>query len=332
MRSPISRRIKPIRRYCLQGFWDRYRGFRLHVEVKSFERYSGRQMRNEAGKFTCIPQETSGKMAIWRSSIPGVHTGAPLQASYRESDQGGQNEQRASAGRNEEGRVYSERGWQAQRLEGEGPVFAGWEMYHLKGSPADPNRIYASQCSGWFGQLIQRSDDGGATWNPGGQQICLRRHAGHAPVVRRHARIRGSSSACGTLSLRSPILTPSMRALKMRRFQIRGRRQELAGAERAARPGRRADTHAPQWQPGAGGMGLHTIILDPTNSQRMYIAISAAGAFRTEDGGTNWKPINKGLVSELHARTQLPKWAIACTMWPCIARGPRCCLCRSTGT
>ena len=45
-----------------------------------------------------------------------------------------------------------------------GPHFAGWEMYHLKGSPADPNRIYASQSSGWFGQIIQRSDDGGKTW------------------------------------------------------------------------------------------------------------------------------------------------------------------------
>ena len=46
-----------------------------------------------------------------------------------------------------------------------GPHFGGWEMYHLKGSPADPNRIYASQTSGWFGQIIQRSDDGGKTWH-----------------------------------------------------------------------------------------------------------------------------------------------------------------------
>ena len=46
----------------------------------------------------------------------------------------------------------------------DGPQFAGWELYHLKGSPADPNRIYASQSTGWFGQLIQRSSDGGKTW------------------------------------------------------------------------------------------------------------------------------------------------------------------------
>src|SRR5512140_2462174 len=56
-----------------------------------------------------------------------------------------------------------------QNWEVSGPHFAGWEIFHMKGSPVDPNRIYASQCSGWFGQLIQRSNDGGKTWDtPGG--------------------------------------------------------------------------------------------------------------------------------------------------------------------
>src|ERR1700685_1905715 len=59
-----------------------------------------------------------------------------------------------------------------EKWEVSGPHFAGWEIYHLKGSPADPNRIYASQSSGWFGQIIQRSDDGGKTWNtPGGESV-----------------------------------------------------------------------------------------------------------------------------------------------------------------
>src|SRR5581483_3938311 len=52
-----------------------------------------------------------------------------------------------------------------------GPFFAGWELYHLKGSPLNPNRIYASQSSGWFGQTIQRSDDGGKTWEPVGNKF-----------------------------------------------------------------------------------------------------------------------------------------------------------------
>ena len=52
----------------------------------------------------------------------------------------------------------------------EGPLFAGWEIYHMKGSLVDPNRIYASQTSGWFGQIIQRSNDGGKTWETPGDR------------------------------------------------------------------------------------------------------------------------------------------------------------------
>src|SRR5579862_4175773 len=53
-----------------------------------------------------------------------------------------------------------------------GPHFGGWEIYHFKGSPVDSNRLYVSQTSGWFGQIIQRSDDGGKTWTiPGGESM-----------------------------------------------------------------------------------------------------------------------------------------------------------------
>ncbi len=51
------------------------------------------------------------------------------------------------------------------------PHFAGWEIYHLKGSPADAGRLNASQSTGWFGQQIQRSDDGGETWQPAGNEF-----------------------------------------------------------------------------------------------------------------------------------------------------------------
>ena len=49
-------------------------------------------------------------------------------------------------------------------------------------------------------------------------------------------------------------------------------------------------------------MCLHTILLDPSDPGRIYIAISAAGVFRTDDGGTTWKPINRGLRSQYHPR------------------------------
>src|SRR6188508_2455877 len=57
---------------------------------------------------------------------------------------------------------------QRKKWEVSGPLFGGWEVYHMKGSPVDPDRIYASQSSGWFGQIIQRSDDGGKTWHQPG--------------------------------------------------------------------------------------------------------------------------------------------------------------------
>jgi len=193
-----------------------------------------------------------------------------------------------------------------------GPHFAGWEMYHLKGSPADPNRIYASQTSGWFGQIIQRSDDGGKTWHQPGTP------AG-APVLPGPPKSASNKFAYDAAA--KPLTTHqwydgSQRPWEFKRVwhlepSLTDPDTVYAGVEDAALfrstdggenwkelPGLRGHGTGPMWQPGAGGMCLHTIILDPSNPQRMYIAISAAGAFRTDDGGDNWKPINRGLYSQ----------------------------------
>jgi photosystem II stability/assembly factor-like uncharacterized protein len=179
-----------------------------------------------------------------------------------------------------------------------GPFFAGWELYHLKGSPADPNRIYASQCSGWFGQMVQRSDDGGVTWNAVGNKFEYEGKPGthqwydgtaHPWDFKRVWHIEPSLNDPDTVYA-------GVEDAALFRSSDGGQNwQELSGLRGH---GESAGTHAQAWQPGAGGMGLHTIILDHKNPNRMYIAISAAGAFRTDDGGKNWKPINKGLVSE----------------------------------
>src|SRR5438876_10204529 len=71
-----------------------------------------------------------------------------------------------------------------------GPHFAGWEIYHLKGTPADPDRIYASQSSGWFGQVLQRSNDGGKTWETAGNQVIYEGTPGT------HVRYDGSPHPC----------------------------------------------------------------------------------------------------------------------------------------
>ena len=180
-----------------------------------------------------------------------------------------------------------------ERWEVSGPHFAGWDIYHAKGSPVDPNRIYASQSSGWFGQLIQRSDDGGKTWQPVGNQFTYEGVAGthqwydgtpHPWEFKRVWHLEPSLTDAETVY--AGVEDAAM-------F-----RSADGGKTWAELPGLRKHGSGPHWQPGAGGMCLHTIALDPINAGRMFIAISAAGAFRSDDSGETWKPINRGLVSQ----------------------------------
>ena len=172
-----------------------------------------------------------------------------------------------------------------------GPHFAGWEMYHLKGSPVDPNRLYASQSSGWFGQTMQRSDDGGQTWQPVGNEFSYVGDPGT------HQWYDGSQRPWEFTrvwhlepSLTDPdtVYAGVQDAALFRSTDAGQTWQELPGL-------REAKGHL--WQPGAGGMCLHTILLDPVTPNRIFVAISAAGAFRTDDGGQTWRPINHGLQS-----------------------------------
>jgi hypothetical protein len=180
-----------------------------------------------------------------------------------------------------------------QKWDVNGPHFGGWEIYHMKGSPADPNRLYASQSTGWFGQVTQRSDDGGVTWETVDNKFEYDGDAGthqwydgtpHPWEFTRVWHLEPSATDPDTV---------------------------YAGVEDAALfkttdgghswqeiPGLRGHGSGPNWQPGAGGLCLHTIILDESNPDRIFTAISAAGSFRTDDGGKNWKPITRGLKSD----------------------------------
>jgi photosystem II stability/assembly factor-like uncharacterized protein len=194
-----------------------------------------------------------------------------------------------------------------------GPHFAGWEMYHLKGSPVDPNRIYASQTSGWFGQVIQRSNDGGKTWEmPGGEKMPPPGQLGK--VSNKFA--YDTSPATGKPLTTHQFYDGTQHPWEFTRVwhlepSLKDPDTVYAGVEDAALfrstdgarswqelSGLRGHGTGPKWQPGAGGMCLHTIILDPSNPKRIYIAISAAGAFRSDDGGNTWKPTNQGLYSK----------------------------------
>jgi photosystem II stability/assembly factor-like uncharacterized protein len=173
-----------------------------------------------------------------------------------------------------------------------GPYFGGWEIYHLKGSPADPHRLYASQSSGWFGQQIQRSNDGGQTWEPVGNTFVYDGVPGthqwydgtpHPWEFKRVWHLEPSLSDPDTVyaGVEDAALFHSTDG---------GQTWQEFPALRSAQ--------GHLWQPGAGGMCLHTIVLDPSHPSRIFIAISAAGTFRTDDAGKKWRPMNRGLRSE----------------------------------
>jgi len=174
-----------------------------------------------------------------------------------------------------------------------GPFFGGWEVFHVKGSPVDPDRLYASQHTGWFGQILQRSNDGGRTWEPVGNQFVYDGPTGN------HLWYDGTPHPWEFKRVWH--LEPSLTDPD----------EVYAGAEDAALfrtvdggttwmelPGLRTHRTAAGWQPGAGGLCLHTIVLDPRHAGRMFVAISAAGAFRSDDAGLSWRAINSGLKSD----------------------------------
>jgi hypothetical protein len=174
-----------------------------------------------------------------------------------------------------------------------GPHFGGWEIYHLKGSPAAPGRIYASQSTGWFGQIVQRSDDGGLNWETVGNDFRYHGTPGthqwydgtpHPWEFARVWHLEPSPSDPDT------VYAGVEDAALFRSTDGGHQWEEL--------PGLREHDSSPGWQPGAGGMCLHTILLDPADPRRILVGISAAGAFRSDDGGQSWRPANRGLHSD----------------------------------
>jgi len=175
----------------------------------------------------------------------------------------------------------------------DGPHFGGWEIYHVSGSPADPDRLYASQSTSWFGQLIQRSDDGGRSWEPVGNEF---RYDGVTGTHQWYDRTPHPWEFARVWHLEPSLADPDTVYAGVEDAALF--RSTDGGREWQELPGLRTHTTGSAWQPGAGGMCLHTIVLDPSDPDRIFVAISAAGVFRTDDAGETWKPVNHGLQSE----------------------------------
>jgi photosystem II stability/assembly factor-like uncharacterized protein len=174
-----------------------------------------------------------------------------------------------------------------------GPHFGGWEVYHVVGAPSDPMRVYASQSTGWFGQVMQRSDDGGRSWQPIGNGFAYHGTPGthqwydgtpHPWEFARVWHLEPSPTDPDT------VFAGAEDAALFKSTDGGATWAELAGL--------RTHSTAPSWQPGAGGMCVHTVLVDPTDPERLHVAISAAGVFRSDDGGETWQATNRGLRSE----------------------------------
>src|SRR5689334_12071177 len=194
-----------------------------------------------------------------------------------------------------------------------GPLFSGWEIFPMKGSPADTNRIFASQTSGWFGQIIQRSSDGGKTWEtPGGGPG---KSPQGWPTGESNKFVYDTSPETGKPITTHQWYDGTQHPWEFKRVwhlepSLTDPETCYAGVEDAALfkttnggatwqevAGLRA-AKGEKWSPGAGGLCLHTILVDPKDPNRITIAISAAGAFRSDDGGKTFRPINKGLRND----------------------------------
>ena len=174
-----------------------------------------------------------------------------------------------------------------------GPFFGGWEVYHIKGSPADPSRIFASQSTQWFGQIVQRSDNGGESFYTVDNQFV------YEDPVGSHLFYDGTERGFEfkrVWHFEPDLSDPDLVYAGVEDASIF--KSVDGGKSWGELSGLRRHATGQTWQPGAGGLCLHTIVIDPRANGRIFGAISAAGVFRSDDWGSSWRPINRGLLSE----------------------------------
>ncbi len=214
---------------------------------------------------------------------------------------------RVFAGTHKGGLVFtsdaSRKKWDASDL-----MFKSWEVMHMKLDERD-QRLHASTAHPVYGPATQYSDDFGSTWTQAKQVPALSRPS-------KSGRPMGTVQEASQVDWDASKINNPEKVTKTWHIEP-GRPEEknvlYAGVQPATlfRSNDRGESWElieslydhPQrgkWNPGAGGLCLHTILLDPTNRQQMYVAVSAAGCYRTDDGGVTWKPLNKNVRADFN--------------------------------
>ncbi|MCI4347027.1 MAG: glycoside hydrolase [Thermoplasmata archaeon] len=175
-----------------------------------------------------------------------------------------------------------------------GPYHAGNDVFHVVPDPRSPGNVYAAVNNSFLGPMIFRSTDSGKKWTE------------LAPPMMTVLKERPDPfSSDSTASPKFPIVnlwhvTPGPpeepKTLFLGVDPASLYRSDDLGASWTGVAGINDHATRPKWNPGAGGMCLHTILLDPKHPKRMHIGISAAGTFRSDDGGDHWRPTNKGVL------------------------------------
>ncbi|MGH9874064.1 MAG: exo-alpha-sialidase [Pyrinomonadaceae bacterium] len=195
-----------------------------------------------------------------------------------------------------------------------GPYFPGRAIYAMLYDDRNGRkRLWAAVNSSFWGSYLSSSDDFGKTWTePEAYGIKFPQTETEPAATMQDA--NPAAAADGNVSLKQiwqialghPDEPDTLYAGVEPAALFKS---TDAGATWSLVQGLYDHPHRAQWQPGGGGLCLHTILPDPSNSKRLFIAISTGGVYRTDDGGENWQPRNQGVRAQfLPEGQQYPEW------------------------
>ena len=166
----------------------------------------------------------------------------------------------------------SRRDWRVR-----GPFCETWPIHHLVRAGSD-GTLYAAGGNAWYGPSVWRSEDDGATWSQSSDGLT---YGDDGPTI----------TTIWNLTPSNGTLYAGVEPAGLFRSEDHGQTwSHVAGL--------REHPSTPEWQPGNGGLCLHSIVPHPTDAERMWVGISAVGAFETTDGGKTWETRNRGVRAD----------------------------------